>query len=476
MLNKVLGGFEVKGNIMPVLDVAVIGGGPGGYAAAIRAAQLGMKTGLIESTKLGGLCLNWGCVPSKALLRNAQVVSMIGKSKEFGINVNGVSVDLGAGVQRSRRVVSRLVKGVEFLMEKNGIEVFHGMARLVKKDEISVDSLTENIKANAIILATGAKNLLLNDFPMDHDAIISSREALELKELPQKIMIIGGGPIGVEFATYFSSYGSEVTIVEMLEQLLPNEDGEIASALRRSFEKDGINVMTDAQVHGFEQGDNGAVSVEVITGSSSRVIEADKILVAVGFAGQTDSLGLDDVGVDVQDRWIKVNGNMQTTGSGVYAVGDVTGPPLLAHVAEAQGILAAEHIAGMDPTQLEYENIPRAVYSRPQIASIGVTESEAKNRGIDVNVGQFPYRASGKAIAMAEYDGFIKILSDAENEKILGAHMIGPDCSELIGEISLAIKLGATALDLGSSIHPHPTLSEGLMDAALGTYGNAVHV
>ena len=461
---------------MDEFDVVVVGGGPGGYVAAIRAAQLGQNVALVEKDALGGLCLNWGCVPSKSLLRNAEIVSLFKRAKEFGITMDGFHADIGEAVKRSRRVADRLVKGVDFLMRKNDITVVKGTATFRDPHTLDVDSQTDPIRGKSIILATGARDRPLPTLPVDGETIITSRHALELREAPQRLVIAGGGPVGAEFASYFSTYGTKVTIVEMLPHILPAEDPEIADVLHKELEKSGIEILTNTRVEAVSKDGQGQATVKVSGNDGERDIPFDKLLVAIGFVGNTESLGLEKTGVALDRGWIKIDDHMETTVPGIYAVGDITGAPLLAHVAEAQGTVAAETIAGHNTQPLIYENMPRAVYSNPQVASIGLTDAEAKERGYTTNVGQFPYRANGKALALADYQGLVKIVSDTRTGAILGAQMVGPECSELLGEISLAISLEATPTEIGRSVHPHPSLSEALMEAALGTEGQSIHI
>ncbi len=462
-----------------VYDVAVVGGGPGGYVAAIRAAQLGLRVALVEQDKLGGLCLNWGCIPSKALLRNAEVVSLFNRAGEFGITVNGFTADMGAAVDRSRKVAERLVRGVESLMRKNKITVHHGRATL--KDATTVEVAGEQaatIRAKNIIIATGGKDRAVPSLPVDGETVITSRHALLLRAAPKNLVIVGAGAVGMEFSSYFSAYGSKVTVVEMLPRILPQEEEEVTQVLHRALEKNGVTILTGARVEGVTKDGDGQATVRVTRGLEAQEIPADKVLVAVGFVPNTQDLGLEKLGVQTQERtgFIVIDDQMRTNVPNVYAIGDVTGKLLLAHVAEAMGVAAAEAIAGKKPHKVVYENMPRAVYSSPQVASIGITESTAKERGYNVKVGKFPFRANGKALGLADYEGHIKIVSDERTGAILGAQMVGPEVSELLGEFSVGMALEATPLELGRSVHPHPSLSEVLMEAALAAGDEAIHI
>ena len=454
-------------------DIVVLGAGPGGYVAAIRAAQLGLRVGIIEPDELGGLCLNWGCIPSKALLRNADVLNYINHAADFGITVGSVEADLGAAINRSRRVVNRLVRGVASLLKSNGITVIKGRGSLLDARSVAVDSQQEPVLAEkAIIISTGAMDRVVPGLDVDGDSIVTSRHALERKTQPERVLIIGGGATGCEFAYFYRSYGSAVTIVEVMSNLLPGEDTEITNVLEDSLRRQGVEILTDSRVSRLAP---HAAGIE--TGGAAREIPFDMALVAVGMTGRIEGLGLEGAGVATDARrYVTIDDHMQTTSPGIYAIGDVTGPPLLAHVAMAQGVAAAEAIAGLAPEPLNYEDMPRAVYCNPQVASMGLTEAQAADRGHAVKVGRFPYRANGKALSLDEYAGLIKIVSDAETGALLGAQMIGPECTELLGELSVAKMLESTPLEIGRAVHPHPTLSEALMEASLSAVGQAIHM
>ena len=459
---------------MASYDIVIIGGGPGGYVAAIRAAQLGLSVAIVEQEELGGLCLNWGCIPSKALLRNAEVLSLVHRASEFGISFDNLTVDYGKAVDRSRQVVKRLVGGLKSLMKRYGIEVLPGHASVPGPGCVSVDG-REELEAANIIVATGAHNKDIPSLPVDGEHIITTREALALKDLPDRVAIVGGGAAGAEFGYLWSTYGCEVTIIELLPHLLPNEDPEISQTLEKSFQKQGINIMTGSLVQATDF-TNGVGTLTISTGDDSSQVQCDKVLVAVGLEGNLAGTGLSEMGIRMKKGFIAVDEVMRTNLPNVYAVGDVTGAPTLAHTAFAQGHIAVETIAGHPTTRLVAENIPRATYCQPQVASVGLTEAQARERGMDVKVGKFPFMASGKALGHGDREGFVKVVAGAEYGEILGAHMIGPEVTELLGEVSVAQALDATIEDLGLAVHPHPTLSEALKEAALAAMGQAVHM
>jgi dihydrolipoamide dehydrogenase len=455
-------------------DVAIIGGGPGGYVAAIRAAQLGLKAALIEKDRIGGLCLNWGCIPSKALLYNAQVLRLCQNASEFGISFDNLRYDLGFAVDRSRQVADRMVSGVEFLLKKHKVTVIEGSGRLRGRQEIEVSPSGEIVEAENVIIATGAHARALPGVPIDGRTVITSREALELREPPASIVIVGGGPVGVEFAYLYRAYGSEVTVVEMLDRLVPTEDEEISRRLEQAFRKQGIRAVTGAQVSEVRV-QKGKAKVQVSTDGGQEELVAAKVLVGIGVTANSDRMGLDELGVAMENGFIQIDEGMETSLAGTHAIGDVTGKLLLAHVASAQGVVAVEAIARRDPPALDYDNMPRATYCQPQVASLGLTEAQARDRGHRVKVGRFPFRANGKALAMGESEGMVKLVVDEEYGDILGYHMIGPEVTELLGEASLGKTMEATAREMGLSVHAHPTLSETLKEAALSSYGEAVH-
>ena len=461
---------------MADFDVVVIGAGPGGYVAAIRAAQLGMSTAVIEDDNVGGVCLNWGCIPSKALLRNAEVLDLVRHAHEFGISVGDVSFDYGKAIDRSRQVVRRLTGGVRLLLRKNGVEHISGRGALRSANTVAIDAAGRAITADNIIVATGARARHIPSIPVDGETVLTSREAIVLREVPERVVIVGGGAIGVEFADIYHSYGSEVTIVEMLPRLVPLEDEEISQQLERVFSRRGIGYKTGAMV-GSVVVSNGVASVSVVDADGGEsVIECDKVLVAIGVQGNVEGVGLEAAGVRTERGFIPVDSEMRTNVPGVYAIGDVTGMLPLAHVASAQGVAAAEAIAGLNPMPLDYTLMPRATYCRPQIASFGLTEKQAADAGHSFKVGRFPMAASGKALAMGEANGMVKLVVDTDVGELLGAHMIGPEATELLGEVGLSRLLEGTTTELGWLVHPHPTISETIKEAALAVDGEAIHI
>lgn len=457
-------------------DLIVIGAGPGGYVAAIRAAQLGLKTAIVEREALGGVCLNWGCIPSKALLKNAEVVSYFNRAEEFGLKFDNFSADYSAAIDRSRKVVDRNVRGVTYLLRKNEIDHITGEATLKGNGVVEVSPDGQQLTARNIIIATGARPRSIPPLPVDGDRVITSKEAIVLEELPRSMVIVGGGAIGLEFAYLYRMYGVDVTVVELLPRLAPNEDEEISRQVERSFtRRHRVNVITGAGVTGVTQnGDSLQVTVE--KDGSPQSISCDKVLVAVGVQPNSEGLGLETVGVATDRGHIQVNESMATNVPGIFAIGDVTGKLALAHVASAQANVAVESIAGMEPQPLDYAMMPRATYCQPQIASFGLTEEQARAAGHDVNVGKFNMQANGKALGMGETDGMIKLVVDSRFGEILGAHLVGPEVTELLGELSLTRLLEGTTLELGWLVHAHPTISEIIKEAALAADGRAVHM
>ncbi len=458
---------------MDSYDVAIIGGGPGGYVAAIRAAQLGLRTAVFERERIGGLCLNWGCIPSKALLKNADVVQFVRHADDWGIGVKDPAFDMGSAIDRSRRVVDRLVSGVEGLLEDNGIAIHIGEASF-KGPKTIVSNGTEYAATN-VIIATGAAARQLPGAATDGKTIITSREALELRETPGRVVIIGAGPIGVELAHFWSSYGAEVTLVELLDTLVPLEDADVGRALRRSFEGRGMTCLVKSKVDGVDVRD-GVARIAVSNDGGQQTIEADVVLVAIGFIPHTQGLNLESTGVATQRGFITIDDNMQTNVPGVYAVGDVTGKLMLAHVASHQGVLAAEHIAGRRIPATDYIQMPRGTFCQPQIGSIGYTEAAARAAGFDVKTGRFPLTALGWAIAVGDTEGFVKVVADVHTGQVLGIHMIGHDINELLGEATMISLLEATTIEVGFAVHVHPSLGEALKEAALAADGEAIHI
>ncbi len=442
--------------------------------AAIRAGQLGMKTAIIERDELGGICLNWGCIPSKALLRNAEVLDLVRHAEDFGISFDNMQYDFGKAIDRSRHVVRRLTTGVGFLLKKNNVEHIKGTGILRDQNTIEIVETDGKISANNIIIATGARQRPLPNIPIDGETVITSREALELREVPQRVIIIGGGATGAEFAYIYRTYGAAVTIIELLPRLIPQEDEELSQQLERAFKRQGIEAMVGASVNGiFVNGNKAEVTVSV--GANETVIEGDKVLVAVGVQGNTDGIGLESVGIETDRSFIVIDDQMKTNIPGIYAIGDVTGKMLLAHVASAQGVAAVETIAGLNPPQLDYDTMPKAIYCKPQVASFGLTEAQAREQGFTIKIGKFPLSASGKALALGETDGLVKLVVDADVGEILGVHMIGAEVTELLGELALTKLLEGTTTELGWLVHPHPTISETLKEAALAADGQAIH-
>jgi dihydrolipoamide dehydrogenase len=460
---------------MDDFDVVVVGGGPGGYVAAIRSAQLHLRTALIERDTLGGICLNWGCIPSKALLRNAELLELFRHASDFGFTVDVQEASLDPAITRSRQLVKQMVDGIRFLLLKNGVEVVQGNGYLTSANEIEVRPEGRQIRTRNVVLATGSRTCELPGLPVDGVRVIASRDALELREAPGSVIIVGGGPVGCEFAYLYRTYGSEVTILEQLPHLLPLEDEEISVQLERAFRKQGIVLMTDSRVVEVTPGEGG-VGVVVDAGGERRALQAERVLVGIGVQGNSDGLGLEELGVRTEQGWVPVDDRMATNVPGIFAIGDLTGPPLLAHTASAQGVIAAECIAGRNPAPLDYEQMPRATYCQPEVGSIGLTETEARARHGEIDVGRFPFRANGRALAMGEPDGLVKVVAKRGSGEVVGIHMVGAGVTELLGEASLARSMAVTAEDLAKTIHAHPTLSEAIKEAALSARGEAIHV
>ena len=462
-------------------DVLVIGAGPGGYVAAIRAAQLGQKTAIIDKQWLGGVCLNVGCIPSKALLKNAEVAHTLReRGKEFGFSFDNLTLDFSVAVKRSRQVSNRLVKGVGFLMKKNGIDVYMGSAHLSAPGAVTVtdaDGKLQTLSAKNIIVATGASSMVPPAWKVDGEKVVTYLEAITQEKLPKSAVIIGAGAIGVEFATVWSSYGADVTIVEMLPHLVPLEDEEVSLELEKAFKKNGINFLTSHKVESVEATKSG-VKVEVSDAEGKKqTLEAEQALVAIGFRPNSKGLGLEELGVKISERgFVEIDERMATNVPGIWAIGDVTGKLMLAHVGSAMGIVCAEHIAGHETVTLDYEMMPRATYCQPQVASFGLTEAQAKERGYQVKIGRFPFQANGKALGLGDYAGWVKIVVDEKYGEILGASMIGPEVTELLPELTLAHMMELTPAEIARNVHAHPTISEALMEAAHGAEGSAIHI
>ena len=457
-------------------DVIVLGGGPGGYVAAIRSAQLGLKTAVIEQENLGGVCLNWGCIPSKSLIRNAEIVNLLGRGREFGFKFANLEVDYGVAVKRSRQNSNRLVKGVGFLMKKNKIDVIRGFGVLTGVHSIQVGDAT--YAAANIILATGGRAATLPGMEVDGERIVTYRQAIVQKELPRSIVIVGAGPIGMEFAYVYNAYGVEVTVVEMLPHALPNEEPDVAAVVVKAFGKQKIRILANTRTEKVTVTDAGvSVTVKDLASGETETIATEQVLVAIGIRPNSGGIGLEKVGVASNRGWVQINERMQTNVPHIYAIGDLTGKLNLAHVASAQGIVAAETIAGVETQPIsDYSNMPRCTYCSPQVASLGLTEAQAREQGYDLDIGQFPFQANGKALGLGEREGFIKIIADAKYGEILGVHMVGPEVTELLPELSLARMMELTPAEIARNVHAHPTLSEAIMEAAHAASGHAIHI
>ena len=458
---------------MSKYDVIVLGSGPGGYVTAIRASQLGLKTAVIEKESLGGVCLNWGCIPTKALLKSAQVFEYLKHADDYGLTVKSFDKNFDAVVKRSRDVAEGMSKGVQFLMKKNKIDVISGYGTLKTGKKVDVDG--KEYSAKHIIIATGARSRELPNLPQDDDKVIGYRKAMTLKKQPKKIVIVGSGAIGVEFAYFYNSMGTEVTVVEYMPRIVPVEDEDVSKQLERSFKKSGIKVLTSTEVTSVDTSGDG-VKAMIKTKKGEDVLQADMVLSAVGIKTNIENIGLEDVGIVTDRDKILVNDYYQTNIPGYYAIGDVTPGPALAHVASAEGILCVEKIAGQNVEAIDYGNIPGCTYCTPEIASVGLTEAQAKDKGIDIKVGKFPFSASGKASAGGHKDGFVKVIFDAKYGEWLGCHMIGAGVTDMIAEAVLGRKLETTGHEVLKTIHPHPTMSEAVMEAVADAYDEVIHI
>ncbi len=459
-------------------DVIVLGSGPGGYVTAIRASQLGLKTAIIEREALGGICLNWGCIPTKALLKSATVFEYINHAKDYGIEVNTPKADFSGMVKRSRGVAEGMSKGVQFLMKKNKIEVIMGTGKLKAGKKVAVTDAAGKVteySANHVIVATGGRSRVLPNLPQDGKKIIGYREAMTLAEQPKSMVIVGSGAIGVEFAYFYNSIGTKVTIVEFMPNIVPVEDEEVSKALAKNFKSNGIDIMNNAEVTSVDTSGKGC-KVKVKTAEGEQVLECDIVLSAVGVVANIEGIGLEDVGIATDKGKILVDKYYQTNVPGYYAIGDCTPGQALAHVASAEGITCVEKIAGHHPQPIDYKNIPGCTYCSPEIASVGYTEKGAKEAGFEIKVGKFPFSASGKASAAGHKDGFVKLIFDAKYGELLGAHMIGANVTEMIAEAVALRKLETTGEELIKTIHPHPTMSEAIMEAAAAAYGEVIHL
>ncbi len=464
---------------MSTFDVIVLGSGPGGYVTAIRASQLGLKTAIVEKEALGGVCLNWGCIPTKALLKSAQVFDYLKHASDYGLTVSEFDKDFEAVVNRSRNVAATMSKGVTFLMKKNKIEVINGYGKVKSKGVLSVtdaNGTTKDYTSKNIIIATGARSRELPNLPQDGKKVIGYRQAMTLKEQPKKMIVVGSGAIGVEFAHFYNTMGTDVTIVEFQDRIVPVEDVDISKQFEKSFKKSGIKVMTNSSVESVDTSGNGVVAT-VKTKSGIETLAADIVLSAVGIKTNIENIGLEDVGIATDRDKILVDKWYQTNVPGVYAIGDVVSGPALAHVASAEGIACVEKIAGFKGAEpIDYSNIPACTYATPEIASVGLTEAKAKEQGYEIKVGKFPFTASGKAQASGTPDGFVKVIFDAKYGEWLGCHMIGAGVTDMIAEAVVARKLETTGHEILKTIHPHPTMSEAVMEAVADAYGEVIHL
>ena len=460
-------------------DLVIIGSGPGGYVAAVRAAQLNMKLAVVERDRLGGICLNWGCIPTKALLKSADVYSTIQNASSFGIQVDNATFDFGAIIKRSRQIADRMAKGVQYLFKQNDVTHFYGNGRLVDKNKVAVvdesGDISHELTAKHIIIATGARPRSIPGVKIDGKKVISSKEAMSLEKIPESMIVIGAGAIGVEFAYFYHIFGCQVTIVEMLPNLLPIEDKEITDVLLRSFKKYKMKIHTNSLVKSVAT-ESDRVRVTIESAGETTELEAEVALMAIGVQGNYEGLGLEDLGIAAERGYIKVDQFFQTNIESIYAIGDIIGPPWLAHVASAEGINCVEKIAGLQVHPIDYNSIPGCTYCHPQVASIGLTEEKARGQGFDLKIGRFPFVASGKSIALGERDGLVKLIFDAKTDKLLGAHIIHAEATELIGELAVVKSNGVKAHELIKTVHAHPTLSEAIMEAAAAAYGEAIHV
>ena len=463
---------------MSPFDVLIIGSGPGGYVAAIRAAQLGLKTAIVEREQLGGVCLNWGCIPTKALLKSAQAYSEIRKAQDYGIGVKGVSMDFERIVKRSRNIADSMHKGVQFLLKKNKVTVLKGIGKLQGKGKVTVktEKDTQTYETKHILLATGARARSLSNLPADGQKIITYREAMTLKKLPKTLLVVGSGAIGMEFAYFYHTLGTQVTVIEALNTILPNEDKDVSGYVQKHFQKLGISFITSAKVETMDTKGKTA-KLTLSAKQKKETLTADHVLLAIGISPNTENLGLEEAGVKLNKSGrVEVGQFYETSAKNVFAIGDLIPGPALAHVASAEGICCVEHLAGLNPQPIDYGNIPSCTYTQPEIASIGLTEAAAKEQGYKLKVGTFPLSASGKAKASGHSEGFVKMVYDAKYGELLGAHMVGEHVTEMIAEISAAKRLETTGTELIKTIHPHPTLSEAVMEATAQAYGEAIHL
>ncbi|MBK78090.1 MAG: dihydrolipoyl dehydrogenase [Flavobacteriaceae bacterium] len=462
---------------MEKYNLIILGSGPGGYVAAIRASQLGLKTAIIEKENLGGICLNWGCIPTKALLKSAQVFNYLKKASDYGLKINGYEKDFKSIIDRSRNISNSMSDGVKFLMKKNKIDVIEGHGKILNGKKVEVENNKKKIivEADNIIIATGARSRELKNIPQDQKKVIGYREAMSLKSQPKKIIIIGSGAIGIEFAYFYNAIGTDVTVIEYQKNILPIEDEDISKQLERNFKKNGIKVFTNSEVISVEKKAKN-VSAKFKTEKKEEILTADIIISATGIKSNIENIGLEDIGIAVDNDKILVNDFYETNIPGYYAIGDITKGPALAHVASAEGILCVEKIAGHNVQKLDYNNIPGCTYCSPEVASVGMTEKQAKESGYDILIGKFPFSASGKAKASGNSDGFIKVIFDKKYGEWLGCHMIGEGVTDMIAEAVLGRKLETTGYEILKTVHPHPTMSEAVMEAVADAYGEVIHL
>ncbi len=460
-------------------DLLIVGSGPGGYVGAIRAAQLGIKVVVVEKAELGGVCLNWGCIPTKALLKSAEVIDTICKGKDFGVTASDFTVDFDGIIARSRDVAKRVSMGVSYLFKKNKIPLIAGRARFVSAHEVGVFDEegveTARVEAAHTIVATGGRARSIPGIDIDGDKVIGYRQAMTLKEKPESLVVIGAGAIGMEFAYFYNSLGTQITIIEMLDRVLPIEDPEISKVVARVYKKKKMKILTKHSVSSVEADAEGVAVTVTDKKGTEKTIAGRKALMAIGVRGNIEDLGLEEIGVACDRSFITVDGNYKTNVDGVFAIGDVIGPPLLAHVASHEAILCVERIAGLDPEPMNYDAIPGCTFCHPQVGSVGFSEDAAKEKGFDIRVGRFQFMGVGKAVAAGERDGMVKLIFDKASDRLIGGHIVGPEAAELVGELELAVAAGLTWKEIGHAIHSHPTLHEAIMEAALDAGGQAIH-
>ncbi|HEX2209946.1 MAG TPA: dihydrolipoyl dehydrogenase [Longimicrobium sp.] len=460
-------------------DIVVIGAGPGGYVAAIKAAQLGYRTACVEEGNLGGVCLNIGCIPTKALLESAAMITHLGHAKEFGVTVGEIKTDMAQAVKRSRQVSERLVKGIGFLFKKNKVTHIQGRGRLAGKGQVEVtkDGKTQTVSAKHIIIATGSRPRDLPFLKIDHDRVWDSTDAMMSREAPKTLAIVGAGAIGCEFADVYAAFGTQVTIIEMFDRLLPLEDRDCSAVVEKSYRKRGMNILTGVKLEKAEVGKNGVTLTITDAKGKSQTVQAERVLSAIGRAPLTEDIGLEKAGVKLTDRgFIAIDRQMRTNVEGVYAIGDVAGPPLLAHKGSHEGVACVEAIHGDPHAGIDYANIPNCTYCHPEVASVGLTEEQAREQGLDIEVGTFPWTANGRALTAGETDGFVKVIRDKRYSEVVGAHIVGPHATELIAEFVVGRHLETTMEEMDRAMHPHPTLSEAVAEAALASLGHALHI